>query len=199
MTKETILPLTAFVQACTNRTFVLRASRASAWAHQWPTERIGDLLVTETPGSMDGSVFAFWLGEKSPYCPEVRAWIQEHLENHDVVRIYFVPGLPDDVHSSLKQDLVELKAKAAATDHKADAVAWADAYLSNVGMPTYSDLLRTHSWKPIADAPKDRYLLGRDPGLKRPFVMIWNVRDQQFEASHGMGDEVPIEYMELPA
>jgi len=139
------------------------------------------------------------LGEKSPYNPSVRAWIQEHLEDHDVVRIYFVPGLPDDVHSSLKQDLVELKAKAAAADHKTEAIAWADAYLNNACLPTYTELADALRWKPIDTAPKDRYILGRDPALKRPFVMLWNVPGQRFEASTGFGDETPTEYMDLPA
>ena len=107
MTQNTLPPLTAFVQASTNRSFVLRQSVASIWKEQWPTERIGDILVSESPGSIDGSVFIYWLGERSVYSPEVRSWIQEHLEDHDVVRICYVPELPDDAHSSLKADLAE--------------------------------------------------------------------------------------------
>lgn len=198
MSQNTGLPLTAFVQASTKRHLVLRASTAAEWSHQWPTDRIGDILVTETPGSIDGSVFAFWLGEKSPYNPSVRAWIQAHLEDHDVVRIYFVPGLPDEVHSSLKQDLVELKAKAAAADHKTEAIAWADAYLNNACLPTYTKLSDALRWKPIETAPKDRYILGRDPHMKRPFVMLWNVPGQRFEALAGFGDETPTQWMDLP-
>lgn len=147
MTQNALPPLTAFVQASTNRSFVLRPSIASIWKEQWPTERIGDILVSESPGSIDGSVFIYWLGDRSVYSPEVRSWIQEHIENHDVVRICYVPELPDDVHSSLKGDLAELKAKAAAgpADPKAEAVAWADAYLNNAGMTTYSDLAEAHN------------------------------------------------------
>lgn len=202
MTQKSDLPLTAFVQASTNRTFVLHPSTAANWAHQWPTERIGDILISESPGSADGSVFAYWLGDKNVYSPSVRKWIQQHLEDHDVVRIYFVQGLPDDVHSSLEGDLADLKAAAAAAthnDYKTDAIAWADAYLSNVGLMSYTDLVAAYSWKPISEAPKDRYILGRDEGLKRPFVMIWNVPGQEFLAAHGMGDEIPTEYMELPS
>lgn len=146
MTQNTLPPLTAFVQASTNRSFVLRPSVASIWKEEWPTERIGDILVTESPGSINGSVFVYWLGGLSVYSPEVRNWIQEHLEDHDVVRICYVPDLPDDVHSSLKGDLAELKAKAAAgpADPKTEAIAWADAYLNNAGLTSYTDLVAAH-------------------------------------------------------
>lgn len=52
-------------------------------------------------------------------------------------------------------------------------------------------------WQPIKTAPKDRYLLGWDPALKRPFVMIWNVPEQQFVAAGGMGDETPTHWAPL--
>ena len=147
MTQNTLPPLTTFVQVSTNRSFVLRPSVASIWKEQWPTERIGDILVSEYPGSVDGSVFIYWLGDRNAYSPKVRRWIQEHLEDHDVVRICYVSELPDDVHSSLKGDLAELKAKAAAgpTDPEAEAIAWADAYLNNVGLASYTDLVQAHS------------------------------------------------------
>jgi len=147
MTHNILPPLTAFVQASTNRAFVLRRSTATIWSQQWPTERIGDILVSESPGSVNGSVFVYWLGNRSVYAADVRQWIQEHLENHDVVRICYVPELPDDAHSSLKADLTELKAKAAAgpADPKTEAIAWADAYLNNVGLTSYTELAEAFS------------------------------------------------------
>jgi hypothetical protein len=155
MTQLTLPPLTAFVQASTNRSFVLRRSAASIWRDQWPTERIGDILVSESPGSINGSVFIYWTGGKSIYSADVRRWIQEHLEDHDVARICYVPELPADVHSSLKGDLAELKAKAAARDldPKSEAIAWADAYLNDAGLTTYTDLVNAHRQQPIANAP----------------------------------------------
>jgi hypothetical protein len=146
MKQNTIPPLAAFVQASTNHSFVLRPSIASLWREHWPTDRVGDILVSEDP-AIHGSVFIYWLGNRSVHSPEVRSWIQEHLENHDVVRICYVPKLPDDVHPSLKGDLAELQAKAAAgpADPKTEAIAWADAYLNNVGLTTYTNLLEAHS------------------------------------------------------
>ena len=54
------------------------------------------------------------------------------------------------------------------------------------------------TWKPIATAPKDRYILGFEAGMKRPYVMIWNVYDQQFSVSNGMEDETPTHWMDFP-
>jgi hypothetical protein len=189
-------------QDTTGRTFTLHTATAADWAGQWPTDRIGNLLVSEAPGTADGSVFAFWLGRNTLESPGTLDSIKEHLNDHDVVGARVIFGFPDDAHSSLKSDLAAMKAAATvaplAADHKAEAIAWADAYLSNAGLITYSDMVKAYSWMPIAEAPKDRYLLGRDAGLKRPFVMIWNVPDQAFVAAEGMGDEIPTEYMELP-
>lgn len=202
MTQHTSLDLPRFAQKGTGRSFQLRPSTAADWAGQWPTDRTGDILVSECPGNESGSVFVFWLGDKTADCPNVKRWIEQHLDDHDVVSIYSVPALPEDAHSSLKGDLAELTAAAASrasgTDFKAEAIAMADAYLNNVCLPTYTELSNALRWKPIHLAPKDRYILGRDPGLKRPFVMIWNVPGQQFEAANGMGDEIPTEYMDLP-
>lgn len=53
-------------------------------------------------------------------------------------------------------------------------------------------------WKPIASAPKDRYLIGYDPGLKSPIIIIWNVEDGRFDAVFGFGDEEPTHWMPMP-
>lgn len=54
------------------------------------------------------------------------------------------------------------------------------------------------NWQPIATAPKDRYCLGFDPQLKRPFVMLWNVPGGVFSASGGGHDEAPTLWAALP-
>lgn len=55
-------------------------------------------------------------------------------------------------------------------------------------------------WAPIETAPKDCYLLGFDPVLKRPFVMLWNVPDGVFAASGGVGagNEKAMFWLPLP-
>jgi len=53
-------------------------------------------------------------------------------------------------------------------------------------------------WQPIDTAPREGYCLGYDPGLKRPFVMIWNVADAAYAAADGLGDEAPTHWMPLP-
>lgn len=178
MTDNILPPLTAFIQTSTNRSLVLRPSVASIWKEQWPTERIGDILVSECPGSIDGSVFIYWLGDSTVYSPEVRSWIQEHLEDHDVVRICYVPELPDDVHSSLKGDLAELKAKAAAgpTDRKAVAIAWADAYLNNVGLTSYTDLVKAHSQSSASAGDEATETFAWAAFAENGNVIIWSRR-----------------------
>jgi hypothetical protein len=298
-------------QSTTGRSFTLYPAEAGHWKGEWPTERTGDVFVSEAKGTVEGSIFAYWLGNKSVESPGVLPAIQTHMDDHDVVCVRVIHAFPDDAHPSLRKDLAELKAQASyatvkqpafmdllaqaeaigvngqvivrdwqtglwtgapdnevvhfdyklhdithyiilteegigqgiidsrsqflGVDHEgtslsiqfyqlgplstkdlvapikgataqaddtstaaSEAIAVVDGHLNNAGLPTYSALLDTRSWKPIADAPKDRYLLGREPGLKRPFVMIWNVPDQQFEVLHGMGDESPTEFMELP-
>jgi hypothetical protein len=62
----------AFLQARTHRTFVRRRSVASVWSEQWPTDRIGAILVSESAGSIDGSGFISDyppLGINIPYLP----------------------------------------------------------------------------------------------------------------------------------
>lgn len=55
-----------------------------------------------------------------------------------------------------------------------------------------------NQWQPIETAPKDSYILGYDPHLKHPFLMIWNIPEQRFIAGHGFGDEAPTHWMSLP-
>jgi len=54
------------------------------------------------------------------------------------------------------------------------------------------------TWRPIETAPKDRYILGCETGMKRPYIMIWNIHDQCFSVSHGMDDESPTHWLDLP-
>lgn len=199
------------VAASDGRAHAIRLSAPADWSGNWPTDRAGDILVTEYPGTQDGSFFIYWLGDLTFESPKVMEWIQAHVADHDVVGVYVVFGFPEHAHSSLKGDLASLKVRAAARKYgslivdiqnasgeKREAIAMADAYLNNVLLPTYTELAEALRWRPIATAPKDRYILGRDPGLKRPFVMIWNVREQAFIASPGLDDEQPTEWMDLP-
>ena len=102
------------VQTSTGRSFQLRPSSASEWAGQWPTERNGDVLVSEAPGTCEGSIFAYWIGDKKIESEGVLASIQEHVDDHDVVGLRVIYAFPDGAHSSLKADLDELKQRAAA-------------------------------------------------------------------------------------
>jgi len=97
------------VQSTTGRTFQLRHASPTDWAGQWPTDRSGDIFVSETSGSVDGSVFAYWLGDKTLACDGVIPAIQTHMDDHDVVGVSVIFGFPNDAHSSLKADLAELK------------------------------------------------------------------------------------------
>lgn len=54
------------------------------------------------------------------------------------------------------------------------------------------------TWQPIETAPKDRYILGCETGMKRPYIMIWNIPDQCFSVSYGMDDETPTHWLDLP-
>lgn len=56
----------------------------------------------------------------------------------------------------------------------------------------------SQEWEPIATAPKDRYIWGFDPCLKRPFEMIWNVPANAFVATAGFGDESPTHWIDFP-
>lgn len=56
----------------------------------------------------------------------------------------------------------------------------------------------TKEWQTIESAPRDRRILGYDPALKFPFVMIWNFPSNCFLASFGAGDECPTHWIELP-
>lgn len=211
MTQTTIPALSRTIQTSDGRTLTLRVSSAADWYGQWPIQRSGDLLVSEYPGTWEGSVFVYWLCGAAIESPKVIESIQQHVSDHDVVAIHVVLAFPGYVHSSLKDDLAELKAAASErstiasaarlpdpSDAKREAIAIADAYLHNACLPTYTKLSDALRWKPIETAPKERYILGRDPHMKRPFVMLWNVPGQRFEASAGFGDETPTQWMDLP-
>lgn len=55
------------------------------------------------------------------------------------------------------------------------------------------------SWKAIEVAPKDVYLLGYSAETRRPFRMIWNIREERFVASHGRDEVTPTHFMHVPA
>jgi hypothetical protein len=101
------------VQSSTGRTFQLRTASSGDWAGEWPTDRTGEILVSETPGNCDGSVFGYWLGDKTLACEGVIPAIQAHMDDHDVVGVQVIYAFPDDAHWSLKNDLAALKQRAA--------------------------------------------------------------------------------------
>lgn len=101
------------VQSSTDRTFQLRIASPGEWAGEWPTDRSGEILVSETPGNCHGSVFGYWLGEKTLACEGVIPAIQAHIYDHDVVEVQVIYAFPDDAHSSLKNELAALKQRAA--------------------------------------------------------------------------------------
>lgn len=53
-------------------------------------------------------------------------------------------------------------------------------------------------WQPIETAPKGKYLLGFDPVLKRPYVMIWNVPGALFACAGGGDGENATLWLPLP-
>jgi hypothetical protein len=58
--------------------------------------------------------------------------------------------------------------------------------------------LQAQDWNPLETAPKDTYCLGYDLRLKRPFVMLWNVCDEEFVPACGLGDETAGRWLPLP-
>lgn len=110
---QTTTTLAQAVQSTTGRTFQLRPSSPREWAGEWPTDRSGDILVSETPGNASGSIFGYWLGDKTLACEGVITSIQAHMDDHDVVGTRVIFGFPEDAHSSLKVDLVRMKQRAA--------------------------------------------------------------------------------------
>lgn len=112
MNHSSVPAVTRLTQNSTNRAFTLYSATAADWAGQWPTERTGDVLVSEAPGSAMGSLFAYWLGNKSLESPGVLEAIQLHLDDHDVVGVHVIFEFPQDAHSSLKVDLAQLRADA---------------------------------------------------------------------------------------
>ena len=107
-----IIPPCRIVQATTGNSFQLRTADASEWRGEWPTDRTGDVLVSEAPGGCDGSVFAYWIGDKTLESAGVLESIQQHLDDHDVVGVRVIYAFPDSAHSSLADDLAELKERA---------------------------------------------------------------------------------------
>lgn len=110
---QTNTTLAQAVQSTTGRTFQLRPSSPGEWAGEWPTDRSGDIFVSETAGNCSGSIFGYWLGDKTLACEGVIPAIQAHMDDHDVVGTRVIFGFPADAHSSLKADLAEMKQRAA--------------------------------------------------------------------------------------
>jgi len=63
------LNIDRLVQLSTGRPFQLLNAQPCDWAGQWPTDRSGDVFVSEMPGNCDGSIFGYWLGNKTLTCP----------------------------------------------------------------------------------------------------------------------------------
>lgn len=114
-TMQTTTDLAHAVQSTTGLTFKLRPACPREWAGEWPTDRSGDILISEAPGSADGSIFAYWLGDKTLTCDGVLPAIEAHMDDHDVVDVRVIFAFPDDAHLSLKVDLAELKKRSSTT------------------------------------------------------------------------------------
>lgn len=104
-----VISAVRIMQQITGPTFLIVPTTAADWHGEVPTDLVGDLLITESPGTANGSVFCFWLGNKTLSDPAVIEAIQEYIDDHDVVGIRVVFGLPKDAHSSLRGDLERLK------------------------------------------------------------------------------------------
>lgn len=99
----------SITQSTTGKKFTIHFAPASNWEGEWPTGRVGDVLVSEMPGNCDGSVFAYWVGAgKSLNSPGVLQAIQEHIDDHDVVGVHIICALPARVHPSLREDVEQL-------------------------------------------------------------------------------------------
>lgn len=88
-------------QTCTGQEFLLVEETVEDWIDQIPTEKAEDIFVSEGVGTIDGSVFCYWIGQRNIESPDVLSAIQAHMNNHDVVGIRYVRDLPVRVHSSL--------------------------------------------------------------------------------------------------
>lgn len=97
------------IQSASGAILALKTAHESEWAGQWPTDRCGEVLVSEMPGDRDGSIFGYWLGEKSLACDQVLSSIKKHVDNHDAVGLYIIYCFPSDTHPSLRTDLEQLK------------------------------------------------------------------------------------------
>jgi hypothetical protein len=56
-----------------------------------------------------------------------------------------------------------------------------------------------NQWQPIETAPRDKHVLGYDPHLKRPFIMVYHMGEEKFiDINSVFGDETPTHWMPLP-
>lgn len=85
----------------TGQEHLLIEEEANDWLEDYPTDKTVDIFVSEGVGTIDGSIFCYWVGDKDIDSPEVLSAIQSHLSDHDVVGVRYIRALPTQVYSSL--------------------------------------------------------------------------------------------------
>ena len=103
-------PAIFIVQRTTGRKFKLLESPVTNWIDQMPTDLAGEFAVSETSGSINGSVFGYWLGTRNVLDPEVQSAIHLHIADHDVSSICYIKADPTDVHPVIKTRYLQILA-----------------------------------------------------------------------------------------
>ena len=75
------------------------------WRATLPTEMVDHLFVSEMPGTINGSIYGYWIGDKAVDSPDVVRAIQSHVEQHDVVGLRYIRALPETVHPAIASKL----------------------------------------------------------------------------------------------
>ena len=100
-----------------SRSFALSESSADEWKGQIPTFLAGGLLpVSEAVGSVNGSVFAFWIGDRDPASHEIKETMRRFVDDQDVVGVRIIRDLPLDVHSGIKRQWLEQREREGAME-----------------------------------------------------------------------------------
>lgn len=90
-------------QTTTGRTYTLREEEPSMASEiSDPVDMAGPFPVSELPGTMTGSIFVYWIGDRRCDAPEVITAIERHLNDHDVVGVRILRALPESCHPSIR-------------------------------------------------------------------------------------------------
>lgn len=85
----------------TGRRLALLERTPADWSDSPPTFMAEEVPVSESPGTIDGSVFGFWIGPSVADRPGLEDLVERFIEDHDVVGVRFIRAWPKDCHSSL--------------------------------------------------------------------------------------------------